>query len=854
MNQLFLFFSLRHARTHKVRTALTLSGVALGVAVVIAINTVNHSILESFRRMIDSIAGRATLQVTAGDAGVPEDLWERIEKSPCVRYVTPVIQQLVRVPQFGDETVLILGIDFTGDEEFRDYRFSKGGSQVEDPLAFLNDPEAVLVSDQLADQFDKNTGDRIGIRTAEGTRTLRVMGHLKAEGPARAFGGNFMVMDVFAAQALFGREGRFDRYDVITAESFTVQQAMTRLKRDLDGAYEVKTPAERGDNARTLLASFQAGLTMGAFVALLVGLFLIYNTMQISVAQRRKEISIARALGARRRDVIRLFVGEALILGCIASALGVGIGLWLASFLLKTVSGAVSLNFLRVRPDQIYSSAGILMFGFLCGVGASVIASLGPARTAASITPVEGLKFDVGGKPFRPTWTTINAKIALVLSIFTVLLWWIATRLPGVYWGYGTQLGVTLVFAFLAPTLLVTAFRFFARIPRRFFPPSERLAFEQLPRQAARAAVTLSAIMLGFAMVVEIDNYIYSLKRTIERWVIQTIPADLFVTSGAKLARSENRPMRADLADTIAAWPEVRAVDQVRMVQVDFNGVPITLLSNRPEIYLTHVPREFIDGSRNEALRLLNDRPTVLVAENFKRRFRKGIGDVLDLPTPKGILPVLIVGVVEDYTSDRGIVIMSRAQFTKSFDDPLVDSLDVFLRDPGDAHRVRKRVLSLEGIAPDLFVLTNKEMREEVFRIIDETYKVVKVLEIIAVLVSILGIVNTILASVLERARMIGVLRALGATRRQITRMVIAEGGYLTFGGLVLGLVLGVILTEVIFSTVLPASTGWTFRMFIPYARLIGVSAVGLALATLAAYLPARHAARLNIVKAIEYE
>jgi putative ABC transport system permease protein len=246
--------------------------------------------------------------------------------------------------------------------------------------------------------------------------------------------------------------------------------------------------------------------------------------------------------------------------------------------------------------------------------------------------------------------------------------------------------------------------------------------------------------------------------------------------------------------------------------------------------------------------------PAVLVSDNFTRRFHLDLGGRVPIQTAQGIVSAPIVGIVEDYTSDRGIVIMGREQYAGIFNDSLVDSFDLYLRNPQDTERIRKRIQNLPESRLDLFVLTNNEMRTEIFRIIDETYKVLKVMEWIAVLVSILGIINTILASVLERTRMLGVLRALGGTRRQISRMVVAEGIYLSAGGMVLGFFLGVILTRIIFSTVIPHSTGWAFPIQIPYLRLGIVAFIGLFLSGLAAYLPARHASRLNIVKAIEYE
>lgn len=854
MIQLIRLFSLRHARKHFARTFLTVSGVALGVAVVLAIQAVNHSILESFRKMIDAIAGRTTLQVASGALGVPESLWEEVENIPGVTYVTPVIQQTVRIPELGDELVLLLGIDFTGDEQFRDYSFSKDGSSVDDPLAFLNDPSAILLSKELARKYGKKEGSTLGVLTVDSKKTLTVRGLLEAEGPARGFGGSLIVMDIFAAQALWGKEGRFDRLDLITDPSIPVDQMRKRLKERIGGEYKVELPRTRGDSAQNLLKSFQTGLNVGGFVALLVGLFLIYNTMQIAVTQRRREIGIARSLGALRSDMIRLFVGEALVLGAAGSVLGTVVGLQLARALLTSVSGAVSMHFLKVNPDEVLVSPWIITFGLLSGVVAAALAALRPAMRAASVSPVDGIRFENEERLFKPNWKSTNALLAYLFAGIALLMTAAEPFFEDMFWGYVAQLAAVLAFAFLSPTLLVSSWRAVRPLAHRLTGPSTRLAFDQLPRHAVRTAVTISAIMLAFGMVVEIDNYITSIKTTLMRWVNQTIPADLFVTSGSKLAHLDNQPMRETLADDIGAWPEVEDVDRVRIVDVEVDGLPVPLLSNLPDVYLKHVQREFLIGNKEVAKKRLKIEPTVVVAENFLRRFHRKVGDSLEFSTPKGKLSLEIIGAVEDYTSDRGLLIMSRQQFSQHFDDKLVDSFDVYLKDRSQIEPIRQRILQTFGRDTDLFALTNQEMKTEIFRIVDETYKVVYVMEIIAVLVSLLGIANTLLASVLERTREIGMARAIGATRRQVIRMVVAEGGYLALGGMILGSLLGIVLTQILLRFILVKALGWTIGMYIPYVRLGFVAVLGLLLSLLSAYIPARYASRLNIVKAIEYE
>ncbi len=320
-----------YTRRHLARTILTMAGIVLGVGVFLGMHTANQSVLFALHQTVDRVAGATQLQVTAGESGFDEDVLERVQAHPEVRVAVPVIEAVVDIGLPGQGSIMILAVDLTGDRSLRDYTIESGDdSIVDDPLVFLAQPDSLIVTREFADQNRLHSNSRIPMRTMEGPKEFVVRGIMAPGGLAKAFGGNLAIMDVYAAQKVLGRGRRFDRIDIGVAEGVTVDQCRAALENALGPGFVVETPASRGRQFDAVLRVYAVTMSITSLFALLIGMFIIYNSFAIAVTQRRAEIGILRALGATRRQIRSLFLVESAVLGLVGSTLGLGFGYLLA--------------------------------------------------------------------------------------------------------------------------------------------------------------------------------------------------------------------------------------------------------------------------------------------------------------------------------------------------------------------------------------------------------------------------------------------------------------------------------------------------------------------------------------------
>ena len=391
--RLIRLVTLPYVRRHGLRAALTVAGVALGVAVLVGIRTANSSVVRGFERTVAAIAGRTELQVSAGDAGVPEALLDRVRSLSVVRSASPAIEAVVQTHLRGEGNLLVLAVDLVGDSVIRDYDIDTGDAEIFDPLVFLAQPDSLIVARDFAARNGVGVGDRLSMSTMAGDRTFTVRGLARPGGMAAAFGGAIGVMDIYAAQLVFGRGRTFDRIDILTAEHTSLDAAQDALRRELGPAYAVETPARRGQMLQSLLAGLEVIGTVTSLFALLIGMFVIFSAFSTSVTERRQEIGILRALGATSSQVRRLFLVEGAVAGGLGSLAGVAGG-WGAAVLIGGPLGiaAASLTGIQQPPADVALSKEIVLLGLLGGVLSSIAAAWLPARQAAQLDPARAIQ------------------------------------------------------------------------------------------------------------------------------------------------------------------------------------------------------------------------------------------------------------------------------------------------------------------------------------------------------------------------------------------------------------------------------------------------------------------------------
>src|SRR4051795_11600870 len=381
-------------RKHVLRTALTTAGIVLGVAVFVGMHTANQSVLFAFSRTVDRIAGKTELQVTAGEAGFHEEVLETVQAASTVRVAVPVIEAVVDANLKGQGNLLVLGVDMTGDRTLRDYDLDSGDEAViDDPLVFLAQPDSIILSKEFADKNHIAVGGRLTLGTVEGEKPFTVRGVMKSSGLTSAFGGNLAVMDIYAAQHMFGRGRSFDRIDLAVKEGHALKEAQQELSTLLGPGFQVDPPSGRGQQFEAMLAAYSMMVGISSLFALFIGMFIIYNSFAIAVTQRRSEIGILRALGATSGQIRWLFLAESAITGVIGSSIGLAFGVLIARGIAASIGSLISDVYgVAQHAGELSTSPGLLLLALAIGIATSIVAAAIPAHSAARVDPVQALQ------------------------------------------------------------------------------------------------------------------------------------------------------------------------------------------------------------------------------------------------------------------------------------------------------------------------------------------------------------------------------------------------------------------------------------------------------------------------------
>jgi putative ABC transport system permease protein len=860
MIRLLRTLSWRHVKRHRLRTLLTFLGITLGVGVIIAIAVVNRSLTSSFQSTIEQIAGKAVLQVSNGESGIADSLFPVIRDTLGVQDAAPAVEGFLPVRGAERERLYIYGVDLLTDFTIRDHQFVGSKSTFEQALDFIAQPDSIALTESFSRRLNLPLGARISLTTSRGKQDYIVRALLKEQGTAKVFGGNFALMDLPVAQQALGKEGKLDIVDLTVEDGQKIDAVRERLLLRLQGAAEVERPNERGEQIELLLTSFRVGLFFVSLIALFVGFFLIYNTVSVSVIQRKREIGTLRCLGMRRGELLRLIIAEALALALIGSLAGSLIGWLLAQLALLAVGETVRNLFSLVDLSGGVFTLRELALALFSGIVVAVLAALHPALQAVRVSPLENARQAVWNPRFRgkESWATRLGLLCLSAApVFIFLPLALAGPVKQFSVGVAGMLLFLLGLSFLCPLIIDHGVRWawqsVLRLPGLSWVEA-RLASDSLRRNPVRSGITVGTMVISLAAIFTIAAFVSSVRGSLLAWVDQMVTADLIVSSGAKTAGPRNVPLKEDPLPELQAIPGVKIVDLYRLIRSSYQGRPILIesFSARESAAVRTLPMARGDGAR--ALRQLGDGKGVIVSESFQSKFGKGANDTIELATPSGRIAFPILGVYVDYSSDAGSVLIDRALYKKFWRDDLVDAFDLWLEPGADQQTVIQTIKERQGEKYQLFISTHGELRRAVVDIMEQSFVVNYAVEIVAIVVAIFSVINTLLASILDRAREIGVLRAIGATRPQVRKMVVMEAGWMgLFGGL-LGLFAGTLMSyhHVVYNTKL--LTGWTFQFFYPYdlAALSIVASVALCL--VAGYWPAKQAASTPIVAAIGYE
>jgi len=838
-------------RKHVLRTLLTIGGIVLGVAVFVGMHAANQSVLYGFNTTVDRIAGKTELQVSAGETGFNEEILELVQSAASVRVAVPIIEAVVDSQRAGEGSLLILGVDMTGDRSLRDYDLEGGDEAViDDPLIFLAQPDSLILTKEFADANGVSVNGQIPLGTALGERRFTVRGIMKSSGLATAFGGNLAIMDVYAAQVMFGRGRSFDRIDIGVTPGRSIADAQAELSQLLGPGFQVDPPSGRGQQFEAMTAAYSMMVNISSLFALFIGMFIIYNSFAIAVTQRRSEIGVLRALGATRRQVRSLFLVESAVTGVLGSMGGVVFGLLIARAIAASIGSLITDVYgVAQHVEEAATTPGLLALAVVIGVATSVVAAVIPARQAARVDPVQALqkgKYQV----LSAGESRIRAMSAALLGTVSIACLFLGESRVLFYLGYVLAIVGALL---LGPLMSLALARGLRPLLKWLRPVEGALAADSLIQAPRRTSASVAALMLSLALVVAFAGMARASYVSIIDWMETALNPDLFVMPSQDIVVRTLRFPEAMGAE-LTALPGVARVQMVRDARVVFRGTPVMIVATDIRSVSETAHRPPVEGDAATMYAAAAAGKGLVVSDNLAQLQGLRVGDLLEVAAPHGTIRLPVVGVILDYSDQLGTILMDRVLFKQYWHDDTINVFRVYLTPGSQVPEVKRRILERYADVRQVFVMTNVEVKAYILKITDQWFGLTSVQIAVAVLVAILGIVNTLTVSITDRRRELGVLKAVGGLRGQIRRTIWMEALSIGTLGLALGFALGAINLYYILQIVHRDIAGMRLDYAFPLSVALGLVPTIFASAFIAAIWPAESAVRGSLVEALEYE
>ena len=851
MGRLFLFYRLmlRPLLQEPVRAILTVLAVTLGVAVVLAIDLAGAAATGSFRASMETLAGDNDLEVTAS-GGVPEAVVGTIAALPYSIRISPRIEDSAVIAD-TQQTIPLIGLDLVAEasSERSGVIFGSssgdGSASPEDAMRDLQNAGSILVGASLG----RKPGDRLRLLINDQVHEFTVRGvYPDSNGSESA-----IVMDLAAAQRALNRFGRVDRILLKVPEALSIEERQRIVRAALPVGVEVRDQGTGTNENRRMLAAFRWNLRLLSYIALVVGAFLIYNTISVSVVRRRPDTGIVRALGASRNAVLVAFIGEAAFFGLAGAALGLPVGRVMASGAVKLMAATVESLYVSSRPGAIELSAWSVVLAFVIGIGVAILSAYSPAREASLVSPVEAM-----ARGRREYLARVHKSRGLWLALFVAIAAAAASRVPAIegkpVFGYLAAVLLVVASALAIPAFTDAVITHSSRWLGRLLGVEALLASQSLTASLRRSSVLVGALGTAIAMMISVGIMVGSFRETVLVWMNDRLPADLYLRPAGNPAPDRHPVVSLDLADKIGKLPGVAGVDRLRAYEISYDGMPATLASvDLSSLRSDHRSNFFSGRPTEKVLSQIRGADAVLVSEPFTYKHHVRTGDTITLALGATRPSFRIVDVYYDYGSERGSILMDRQTMLRYLPDPAPSNLAIYLAPNATAQTVREEIAQVSA-GYRVLLFSNRDLRTEAIRIFDRTFAITYALEAVAIIVAVMGVAGALLALVIDRRRELGLLRFLGAAAGQVRKQILVEAGLLgllaNFAGLALGFALSLVLIYVINKQ----SFGWTIRFHWPVGVLLGAISVVYVATVLAGLYPAQVAVRLNPLEAVHEE
>lgn len=850
----------RYYTRNKIQTCLLLLGISLGVAVIVAIDLANVSVERAFLLSKEAVMGRATHQITATPGGVPDSVYTAIKNQAGIDKAAPVINRLVSAPELTDRPLQLLGIDPFAEEHFRDYLTPEGENKTW--IRLLTIPGAVLIPESMVgntpghvcpELLNQETVCQIELDISGKQKTANIVGYWSFQRerlPAigQKYTEDLLITDISTAQELYDFIGHLDRIDLILPESCNTEESSPSGR--IPGCHEIgaisrllpenaylESAQANSDILNQMTAAFRLNLSALSLLALVVGMFLIYNTMTYSVIRRRSSLGILRCLGLTRKELLVQILGEAFIIGIAGTMAGLLLGIVLGQGSVGLVSQTINdLYFVtNIRGVQIPFIS--LVKGILIGITATLLAAILPAIEAAKIPPVTALqRISLEHK----AKSAIKTASWIGVCLFVMGGWILVKTDRSLIWGFAGTLAIILGFALTTPSLTKYLMQILASPLRRSFGLMGSMAPLNVNNSLSRTGVAIAALSVAIAVTIGLNLMIDSFRHTVQIWLEETLQGDIYLSVPSLTSSLDASPIDEKVYMELEKIPEITRIDVLRSVEVRSNLGPIHVAaSSNPDLAHERLYLKAIGNPDAVSQQLANG--AVLISEPLANRLGiSDLGDTIALLTSSGLEDFKLAGIYFDYSSSQGTLLMTLKTYRALWSDDLINAIALRVEDGADlggiVELLKKRLINIQS----LNIRPSQELRSEALAVFDRTFTIAIALRGLAFLVAFVGLFAASLAWQLDKSREVGILRAIGMTKGQIVRLVLAESGLIGISSGLASIPAGYLLALILTTIINRRSFGWTLQMQVDFTTFFQAVLLAIFATLLSGLYPAR--------------
>jgi len=834
---------------HPWQLTLAIIGIALGVAVVISIELAIESSLKAFDQAGQAFSGAATHRIVASAGGLDEKLYTRLRIEQGIKKMAPVVTSGVRIFNRSDEHFKLLGIDPFVEKSLQSIWQTQGDDDERTGLLrrLLVEPNTALVSEQTAQSLQLKLDDELTIVTGNAEHRLKIIGFLTTnDAVSERLFARLIVTDIATAQELLRVTGKLSAIEVLVDKNDV--ETLVKIREILPANALLVSLESQSQAMRDMTRAFDINLKALGLLSILVGMFLIYNTMTFLVMQRRHLIGILRSIGVTRRQIFFLIVNEAMLLAVIGTLIGIGLGIVLGQGVLYLISGTINAIYFPVDSANLMISPLQIAKGAILGIVATLLAVLPPAYEATRLSPIRVLARSQLETEVRSLIKAAGLLSVIFLSGGVALV---------MFSGRSISLGLSSVylllfgFALLTPLATLIFMKLIERVFGHFSGILGRMPARMVSAEISRTGIAIAALMIAVSATIGMDLMIGSFRQTVSDWVQTSLRADLYVSLSGEKMSSDKIGEEQLLKSKLTSLADVEMLSTVLHTQViaddKFTKVFVFELNSKSKqgfIFKAKVKKNLWDQFEQQQ--------TVMVTEPYAYHHKISIGDNILLQTQQGKQAFKVIAIYADYSGDQGHLAMSRQTYLRFWSDLGYSGIGVYAKAGADLKQLENQLNKL--VTKQQTVSSEREIYDASMLVFEQTFTITQTLRWLSAIIAFIGVFSALMALQLERTRQLGILRAIGITPGQLTLLITSETGLMGIVAGFLAIPAGYVVAYVLIFVIYQRSFGWTMAFhFEPVVIYQGLALAFIA-AVLAGIFPALKMAQTKPAEALRTE